>query len=200
VYHLEEWHKETTHIIFENVFTSQESFFYLNEMISSVCWQEESIFIFGRLIQQPRLISFQGNTGVAYTYSKKKHEAVYWTKCVKQVLEKTIIYLQQKNLKFEFNSCLCNFYRNGNDSMGWHADNEPELGQKPVLISVSFGAERYLNLRNKGENKISNKILLTNGSVLVMFPSFQNVYEHSISKKKNLNEPRINLTYRRIIS
>ena len=95
-----------------------------------------------------------------------------------------------------FTTCLLNLYRNGQDSNGWHADNEKELGKNPVIASVSFGANRLFHLKHRRESDLKQKIVLESGSLLIMKGSTQHNWLHQIPKTKKKVEPRINLTFR----
>jgi len=99
----------------------------------------------------------------------------------------------------EFTNVLLNYYRDGNDSMGWHKDNEKELGVNPVIGSVSFGASRSFHFKNQSDKNLKEKVLLTNGSFLLMEGSTQHHWYHSIPKAQKISEGRINLTFRKII-
>jgi alkylated DNA repair dioxygenase AlkB len=97
-----------------------------------------------------------------------------------------------------FNSVLVNLYRDGNDSMGWHSDNEPELGAAPVIASISLGATRDFHVRSRRGAGDVQSIPLTHGSLLVMHGSSQSEWQHALPRRKRVTEPRINLTFRLI--
>ena len=176
---------------------------------SHLPWTEQPIKMFGKEHLQPRLIcSFSTSPEITYTYSKQLqipasmqgHEPV-------MLLRHEI----ERALSMEpgyFNLVLCNLYRNGEDYMGYHADNEPELGPDPVIASVSLGSERdFLVKQRQSTNykfseeaeKATLKYLLHDGSLLVMKDGMQTHWLHSIPKRKRITEPRVNLTFRRII-
>ena len=98
--------------------------------------------------------------------------------------------------KVKFTTCLANLYRDGNDSNGWHADNEKELGKNPVIASITLGAARYFNLKHREDKNLKQKLLLENGSLLLMQGSTQHHWLHQIAKTKKEVKPRINLTFR----
>ena len=102
----------------------------------------------------------------------------------------------EKQINLNFTSCLLNLYRDGNDSNGWHADNEKELGLNPTIASVSFGAERIFQMKHRNSKKEKVKINLTNGSLLVMKGRTQHHWLHQIPKTKKEVGERINLTFR----
>ncbi len=163
---------------------------YFELLYQSIKWKEETISLFGKTYLQPRLLSFMGDKNICYIYSKKKYEASKWNPLVLEVKERIELFTKEK-----FNSCLCNLYRNGNDSMGMHSDNEPELGKNPIIASASFGATRKFKYRNE---VISDFINLEDSSLLIMSGAFQHNFKHGIDKVKNAGA-RINLTFRKIL-
>lgn len=98
----------------------------------------------------------------------------------------------------QFNSALCNWYRDGQDSMGWHSDSEPELGLEPVIASLSLGAERVFQFRRTGESRLYRSIPLPHNSVLIMPRGLQSHYQHQLPKTRKPSGDRFNLTFRRI--
>ena len=159
-----------------------------------LAWSEETIKMYGKPIKVPRLVCWYGDDGIEYRYSGINHVGLPWTPELLQI--KTQI---EQYTKYQFNSVLGNYYRNENDSMGWHSDNEKELGNLPCIASISLGEERIFKIRNKKTGEIL-EVLLTNGSLLIMSGNFQNEWQHSIPKVKTHKDPRINLTFRFIYS
>jgi alkylated DNA repair dioxygenase AlkB len=156
-------------------------------------WQQQPIRMFGRMIMQPRLTAWYGDKGAAYTYSGLKHEPLPWTK--------ELLALRQKletETGFGFNSVLCNCYRSGTDSMGWHSDDEPELGPDPVIASVSLGQPRRFLLRHKTNDSQKHTLLLGHGSLLLMHGETQRNWKHSLPRTSAPCNERINLTFRQI--
>jgi alkylated DNA repair dioxygenase AlkB len=100
-------------------------------------------------------------------------------------------------LNFSFNSVLVNLYRNGDDHVGWHSDDEHELGEQPFIASVTFGVERQFEFRNKKTSE-KGRVLLRSGALLIMQPNFQHHWLHSVPVDKNVTEGRINLTFRKV--
>ena len=157
-----------------------------------LAWSEENIKMFGKSIKVPRLVCWYGDDNISYRYSGVEHIGLPWTP------ELLLIkgYIEQRT-GHTFNSVLGNYYRNESDSMGWHADNEKELGKTPCIASISLGEERLFKIR--GKNSADKfEIMLANGSLLIMSGNFQNEWQHSIPKAKTSKNPRINLTYRYI--
>lgn len=168
--------------------------FYLQKFSSTLCWKSEKIKIFGKIYEQPRLISWYGDKDAIYTYSGITQFPNAWTNELfelKQMLEKFC--------GVEFNSVLANKYRNGNDSMGWHSDNEKELGPEPVIASLTFGTTRKFSLKpRKGINGYTKHLMLESGSLLVMNEFTQKNWQHCLPKTKKPCDERINLTFRKI--
>lgn len=160
---------------------------------TGLVWQEEEILIFGKWSKVPRLMCWYGDPGASYRYSGLNHEPIPWTDELLSVRKKT-----EQRCQWNFNSVLANLYRNGNDSMGCHADNEKELGANPVIASLSFGDARMFRLHHKKHRETLN-ILLEHGDLLVMAGTLQHHWVHSLPKTKSIKSPRINLTFRKIL-
>ena len=166
---------------------ADKSFQYLVDYIP---WEQREITIMGKKMMQPRLICWYGE--VAYTYSRS-------TLLPKAFPKKLLSIKQQieELSKYKFNSCLLNYYRDGQDSMGYHADDEKQLGVDPVIASVSFGGVRRFVLKHKLDKTIDKlEIQLSHGSLLLMKGKTQHFWVHGIPKTKKLVAPRINLTFR----
>ena len=156
-------------------------------------WQEETIFIFGKWVKVPRLMSWYGDPDAYYQYSGVKHQPKPWN-AVLQSIRKTV----GQQCQCTFNSVLANLYRNGQDSMGCHADDEKELGHNPLIASLSLGDERLFKLHHK-KSKETVDIILRHGDLLIMAGTLQHHWMHSIPKTKKFKTPRINLTFRKIL-
>lgn len=156
-------------------------------------WAERSIMMFGREVVQPRRVAFYGDEGKAYRYSGKTLSAAGWPMPLADIRDRLGSITGQ-----EFNCVLCNLYRDGNDAMGWHADDEPELGPEPVIASVSLGAERRFVLKRRQDGK---RVELTpaHGSLLVMFGQVQQHWLHQVPRTRKPVAARINLTFRKIV-
>jgi alkylated DNA repair dioxygenase AlkB len=165
-----------------------------HSLLKQVPWQEDTITVFGKTYNQPRLTALYGETGKAYTYSgitMYPHPFTPELEALRQlVAEKS---------GATYSSVLLNLYRNGQDSNGWHADNEPELGNHPTIASVSLGAARYFHLKHRQHKELRVKVLLEPGSLLVMAGATQQHWLHQIPKTARPVEPRINLTFRKIL-
>lgn len=175
---------------YPNFLTAKEAVFHFEALVKHAYWQHEYYRMFGRQIQSPRLVSWYGDHRAVYQYSGIKHHPRPWNKVLSQLRHQVELKTQAK-----FNSVLLNHYRNGLDNMGWHADNEKELGANPIIASISLGANRILKFRENNSKKTS-ALLLENGSLLVMYGSTQTHFKHALPKSKKITEPRINLTFR----
>ena len=158
--------------------------------INQVAWRQDNIHIAGKSIPIPRLQNWYGDPTTSYTYSRIKLQAVAfppWMELLRRRVER-----QTGNC---FNRTLVNYYRDGQDSVDWHADDERELGPEPIIASVSLGQERAFLLRHK-TTKERLKINLPHGSLMMMGPGIQEHWHHSVAKDKNIVGPRINFTFR----
>lgn len=148
--------------------------------------------MFGRVVLQPRLQVWMGD--MAYRYSGKTFEPTPWDEQLTALARRF-----QDELQVPFNSVLCNWYQSGAHSMGWHSDNEPELGNEPVIVSVSIGAARRFVLRQRSNHQQRLEYLLGHGDVLVMRGRTQQRWEHALPKTQKPVGARINLTYRYLL-
>jgi alkylated DNA repair dioxygenase AlkB len=178
-------------IFYPTAFTAVESDRWLAELTKTIEWRQEQIELFGRSLGLPRLTAWYGDQGKSYTYSGLTMMPTPWTKEL-LILKSHVDALSGVT----FNSVLLNLYRTGNDSMGWHSDDEPELGQNPIIGSLSFGATRRFGLRHKFEKRLRHQLELTSGSFLLMQGKTQHYWQHQIAKTKRAIAPRINLTFR----
>jgi len=160
-------------------------------LYKEIKWQQDSICVYGKTYPQPRLTHLFGNNNKTYKYS---NITMIPTGFPEEILNIKNLIDHLTNLKFT--TCLANLYRDGNDSNGWHSDNEKELGPDPIIASVSLGAERWFHLKHKTYKTLKKKILLENGSLLLMKEGSQMNWLHQIPKTKKVVGPRINLTFR----
>lgn len=181
-------------LLYSNAFTADESDVMMRSLVNGIAWKHEAILMFGKQVMQPRLTAWYGDSGNSYSYSGITMQPLPWTADllrIKQTAE-TIAGTQ-------FNSALLNYYRNGQDSMGWHRDNESTLGRNPAIASVSFGAARKFQLRYYSDKSITRNIQLTHGSLLLMRGETQHYWEHQLPKVKADTGARINITFRVIM-
>lgn len=162
----------------------------MQRLLDETAWKAETIFLFGREVAQPRLSAWYG--AARYTYSGRTFEPLPFTP-----LQLEIKRAVEAASGCRFNSLLLNYYRNEQDSMGFHSDDEPELGPQPAIASVSFGATRTFILKHKKQAK-TVKLDLTDGSFLLMAGMLQHCWRHGINKERKPRGARINLTFRLI--
>ncbi|MFD2561704.1 alpha-ketoglutarate-dependent dioxygenase AlkB family protein [Aquimarina rubra] len=159
-------------------------------LMETIQWQQDDIKVFGKVYKQPRLTALYASNKNTYTYSNITMTPHLFTDELLLIKEK--IELVSSNT---FTTCLLNLYRDGQDSNGWHADNEKELGPEPLIASVSLGEERWFHFKHRTKN-LKQKILLQHGSLLIMRGKTQENWLHQIPKSKKITKPRINLTFR----
>lgn len=177
---------------FPHFFSSEKASDYFKVLKSETEWQQDTITLYGQSYLQPRLTALYGDNEKHYTYSGITMFPKPFSSTLLEIKSKIEVVSETK-----YNVVLLNLYRHGNDSIGWHSDDEKELGKDPNIASVSFGAERMFHLKHNKE-KISFKIKLENGSLLLMKGATQHFWKHQIPKSKKINQLRINLTFRRI--
>ncbi|MBC2839165.1 alpha-ketoglutarate-dependent dioxygenase AlkB [Robiginitalea sp. SC105] len=156
-------------------------------------WRQDPIRIFGKTYPQPRLTALYGNNGKSYSYSGIEMQPHPFTPLLQELLEKVSGATGQ-----EYTTCLLNLYRDGSDSNGWHADNEPELGQNPAIASLSLGSPRIFHLKHRQRKDLRVRLLLEPGSLLLMAGATQHHWLHQLPKTRRPIGPRINLTFRKI--
>ncbi|MGB2404185.1 MAG: alpha-ketoglutarate-dependent dioxygenase AlkB family protein [Flavobacteriaceae bacterium] len=175
-------------------FISEAEGHRLFKTLSDRCpWQQDRITVYGKTYDQPRLTSLHAVHQKPYTYSNITMHPNPMTKELMEIKKRI-----ETRTAHQFNSVLINLYRNGQDSNGWHADDEPELGKNPVIASLSLGQERYFHLKHKTLNDQRFKLKLTHGSLLIMGGELQHYWQHQIPKTMRKISPRINLTFRLI--
>lgn len=179
---------------YENFFDQSECELLFKNLVEKVNWRNDKIKIFNKEVSIPRLSAWYGNAGLSYSYSGLKLEPNEWNEELLIIKEKI-----ENHLGIQFNSVLINLYRDGQDSMGWHKDDEKELGINPIIASVSLGQERPFQLKHI-YNKVhgTKTIQLSDGSLLLMQGATQHFWKHQIPKTSRQIKPRINLTFRTI--
>ncbi|MBB2146829.1 alpha-ketoglutarate-dependent dioxygenase AlkB [Pedobacter sp. LMG 31464] len=173
-----------------NFYNKNEADRLYNVLLQNVSWKQESMNIYGKKINLPRLTAWYGDTEKYYSFSGIHLQPLPWLPELSKIKEKI-----QQFANAEFNSVLLNLYRNGNDSISWHTDAESELGINPIIGSVNFGETRKFQLRHKRTNE-KIEIDLNHGSGLVMQGSLQHHWQHQVPKISRPAEQRINLTFR----
>ena len=180
--------------IYQDISLDQKKNLWFKSCLNDLNWEKGFIKIFGKIHQIPRLQSWYADNGIEYTYSGKKLKRHNWNETLIEIKGEI-----EKITSFKFNSVLANLYRDENDSMGLHSDNEKELGINPVIASLSLGESRDLYFKHKNIKKSLN-IPQKNGQLIVMHGETQKYWKHEIKKTKKLKKPRINLTFRNIIT
>lgn len=180
-------------LYFNSLFELKKADEYFKILKDDVSWKHEAIWMFGKKVMQPRLTALYGDEGVTYSYSGITMEPVPWSKTLLEIKGKV-----EELAEARFSHVLLNFYRDGQDSMGWHRDNEASLGPEPLIASVSFGVPRRFQFRNYVDKKEKLQIELGHGSLLLMKGACQDHWEHQIPKSKKVSGERINLTFRLI--
>jgi alkylated DNA repair dioxygenase AlkB len=166
----------------------------LENLMQEVAWQQEHYVIYGKSVAAPRLVAWYGDPQAVYTYSGIAHEPLPWLPVLLQLKEQV-----ESVCQHQFNSVLCNLYRNGQDSMGWHADKEPELGRSPYIASLTLGETRLFKFRHL-KTRETVDVVLKSGCLLAMGGELQYHWRHSLPKSAKANQPRINLTFRKIVT
>ena len=182
-------------IILDKFFLNQSDANNLyDRCLNDISWQSSAIIMFGKKIDVPRLECWYGDLGCEYTYSGKSLKRFEFPNFLLNLRM-----LIEKKVNSNFNSVLANLYRDGQDSMGLHADDEKELGNEPVIASISLGENRPIIFQNK-QTKEKVTFDQPHGSLLVMQGKTQDHWKHAINKSKKIDKPRINLTFRNIIT
>lgn len=180
---------------FPGVIDRQQADLYFNILLSEVRWKQEPIRLFGKEIMQPRLTAWYGDEGISYSYSGVTMTPNPWMAALQQIKR-----VADELAGSTSTSALLNLYRDGNDSMGWHRDNEKMLGKIPVIASVSLGTSRLFQLRDYATKKVVIPLELEHGSILIMRGESQQQWEHRVPKRSGTSGARINITFRNVQS
>lgn len=180
-------------VLHDGFFAPADADRLLAELTATTAWRQETITIYGRPVAVPRLTAWYGDPGASYTYSGLTMAPAPWTPALQEVRAAV-----EDAAGGHFNGVLANLYRDGSDSVGWHSDDESELGPAPVIASASFGATRTFQLRHKRARDLRHEVALTHGSVLMMRGPTQRHWRHQVPKTARVVGPRVNLTFRRI--
>jgi alkylated DNA repair dioxygenase AlkB len=158
---------------------------------ATTTWRQETIAMYGRPVPIPRLSAWYGDPGCTYTYSDITMAPLPWTAVLLEIKAEV-----EREAGVAFNSVLANLYRDGRDSVAWHADDEPELGRGPVIASVSLGATRTFQLRHRHDPAARWQVDLEHGSLLLMRGATQRAWLHQLPKTGRPVGRRVNLTFR----
>lgn len=179
---------------FPRCYTEIEASDLYDCLLKETSWKQDTITLFGKTYNQPRLTSWYGEINKNYSYSGITMKAEPFTSTLLKIRSRV-----EKLSEETFNGVLLNLYRDGSDSNGWHSDDEKELGTDPVIASLSLGVNRVFKLKHKKDPKVKHDIILENGSLLLMKGTTQQFWKHQIPKSKKVTQSRINLTFRTII-
>ncbi|SDK86227.1 DNA-N1-methyladenine dioxygenase [Pseudomonas delhiensis] len=161
------------------------------ELVENTPWEQPCVHLHGRDYPVPRLVAWYGDAEASYRYSGLVHRPLPWTPLLAEIRARV-----QAEVGQRLNGVLLNYYRDGRDSMGWHSDDEPELGRNPLVASLNLGGTRRFDLRRKGQTAIEHSLALDSGSLLVMSGATQHYWQHQVAKTQRPVAPRLNLTFR----
>jgi alkylated DNA repair dioxygenase AlkB len=184
--------KDTRLLYIPNFLTTEESSHLFSKLLESLPFESGEITLFGKTYSKPRLEAFFAENNLNYSYSGQKLTTRLFPADLLTIKSRV-----EEEVSRTFNALLVNLYRDGNDSNGWHSDNEKELGPDPIIASLSLGAARKFEMQHK-QSKERFKIILEPGSLLIMLEGSQFFWRHQLPKDKKVKEPRINLTFRKI--
>lgn len=176
-------------VLFDAAISDNDANVAFEALVAELDWREEAVTLFGRTMAVPRLTAWYGDW--TYSYSGITHSPATMPATLDQLRESA-----EAVAGVPFNGVLANLYRDGADSMGWHSDDEPELGPEPVVASVSLGGTRRFHLKHRDGSGELISLDLTHGSCLVMSGACQENWRHQVPKTKKRVAPRINLTFR----
>ena len=165
----------------------------LKILLNDIEWDDTSRHTYGKITKFNRKSAFYSFPGLKYPFSGRTFEGKSMTSAMHEIINDL-----KNNHNYDFNSILFNYYKDGRDTISWHTDNEKELGQDPVVGTLSLGQERPFYLRHHIDHSIKHDFLLGHGSIMVMEGKTQNFWEHSVPQRAKLNQPRLSLTLRKI--
>lgn len=175
-------------------YSPAESIALRRQLLAETPWRQDSLRFGGKPVAIPRLQAWYGDRASRYEYSGLRLSPLPWTPLLTRLRERL-----ERELGLQFNSVLLNWYRDGNDSVAWHSDDEHELGPDPLIASLSFGASRPFELKHRSLRGYGKRSLtLADGSLLLMGRGLQRHWQHQLPKQPGLQEARLNLTFRLI--
>lgn len=181
-------------IYYGHVLSESEAKRYYDILLNEIPWQHDEAIIYGKRIITKRKVAWYGDDTYDYTYSRTTKTALPWTDALLELKKIT-----EKTCGTTFNSCLLNLYHDGDEGMAWHSDDEKSLGKNTVIGSLSIGAVRKFSFKHKASGEKIDTIL-DNGSLLVMKGTTQTNWMHRLPKSAKIKHPRINLTFRTIVT
>jgi alkylated DNA repair dioxygenase AlkB len=179
--------------LYENFLPEHTPLHFFKQLEAGIIWKQEGMKMYGKQLNFPRLTAWYGEEGKVYKYSGLVNIPLPFSGLLKEIKEAV-----ENKVGERLNAALLNLYRNGSDSMGWHCDDEKELGINPIIASVSFGETRLFQLKHKKIGKTTHNFPLPNNSFLLMKGATQHHWLHQIPKSTRPCKPRINITFRKI--
>ena len=179
--------------LFENFMDRKICEGLYNDMLLRDHWNNAKYTVSGREFSMPRVQTWYADRGIVYNFQYGLHQQRDWTPALARLKRKIELFTGQ-----HFNSVLINWYRDGKDWVDWHSDDEIELGADPLIASISLGSPRRFCYRRKSSLDV-NSVALTDGSLLMMYPEFQHLWQHCIAKENKIIGPRLNFTFRNVI-
>ena len=180
-------------VLFPDFLSESDADDFFEGLHAQTPWEQNFIRLFGKDVSEPRLSAWHAEADLPYTYSGVPRTPHPWKEPLSSLRTACEAHTGQS-----FNGALLNLYRTGLDAMGWHSDNEAVNGPNPVIASISLGAERRFDFRHKQSREMIS-VVLPHGSLLVMSGACQTFWLHRIAKTTRQTEPRINVTFRRLI-
>lgn len=181
-------------VLYRDVWEPDTAASLCRQLLEEIAWEQHELKLFGRRVAAPRLSAWYGDSDVDYGYSGLRLTPRPWTGPLLAIRQAV-----QALCDHHFNSVLLNRYRDGRDSMGWHSDDEPELGAEPLIASVSFGAQRVFRLRHRRRRDLTHGLALPDASVLLMSGATQRCWQHCVPKTRRYCAQRLNLTFRSVV-
>ena len=181
-------------LLIDDFLDSEEASQLLQQLLDALPWRQDRITIFGREHPIPREQCWIAGESMTYRYSGQTLTPTLWPDWLRPYAERV-----SEATGEAFNSVLANRYRDGSDSMGWHSDDEPELGPEPIIASLSLGGERRFLFRHRRDSKRTLSLDLPHNSLLIMPAGLQSQWQHQLPKTRKAVAPRVNLTFRRLV-
>ncbi len=180
-------------LLFPNFLSPSDAEYFFAALMQDTPWEQAQLGMFGNIVNEPRMSAWHSND-VAYAYSGRERRPHPFGSALEELRRRC-----SEQTETAFNGALVNLYRNGDDHLGWHADDEMVNGPEPVIASISLGAERRFDFRHNETNEVV-KVLLPHGSLLVMSGLSQACWKHRIPKDPGLSTARINVTFRKVLN
>jgi alkylated DNA repair dioxygenase AlkB len=175
------------------IFSNEKAIQYLEALRREINWQNDVVKMYGKTIECKRQTAWMGEEHFEYAYSGTTKKAEIFTPTILEIKQEIEILCNEK-----FNSCLLNYYKDGNEGMSWHSDNEKTMGMEPVIASLSLGAARNFSFKHN-ESKEKIDLLLQNGSLIIMRGLTQKHWKHALPQSSKIKLPRINLSFRNFV-